>query len=101
MNLLMCTVKQEKKRIEVMLQKYKEAYAAMPKGTLSAKKSGNKVYYYLKFRDGKKVVSKYVKDTELEDMMEQLEHKKHLETMIKFLKEELAMADSVLEGKKK
>lgn len=99
MNLLMSKVRQEKQRIEYMLLKYKEEYAAMPKGTLSEKKSGNKVYYYLKFRDGKKVVSKYVKDNEMEELKEQLEKKKHMDTMIKFLKDELAMADKLLEGK--
>ena len=57
MNLIISTVLQEKRRIDYMLEKYQEALAGLPKGTLFEKKANGNTYYYLKYRDGKKVVS--------------------------------------------
>lgn len=57
MNLIISTVLQEKRRSDYMLKKYQEALAGLPKGTLSEKSVDRNTYYYLKYRDGKKVVS--------------------------------------------
>lgn len=66
MNLILHTVMQEKQRIEYMLQRYQRELDGLPKGTISEKAVGGKVYYYLKYRDGKKVVSQYVSRKEIE-----------------------------------
>ena len=99
MNMLKNTVMQERDRIEYMLNEYKRKLEGLPKGTLSAKHVGTKTYYYLKYRVGKKVVSDYVKKEEVPALSEKLEHKKHIKTMIRFLKDELAMADRLLGSK--
>lgn len=98
MNLILSTVLEEKQRIEYMLQKYAASLAELPKGTISEKKINEKTYYYLKYRDGKKVISKYVGKHEIDTLRQQIDHRKHIETMIKSLQEEKAIADRILEG---
>ena len=65
LNLILHTVKQEKQRIEYMLAKYQSELSDLPRGTIFEKTIGEKTYYYLKYRDGKKVVSQYVSKKEI------------------------------------
>lgn len=97
MNMVLTTISQEKKRIEYMLTKYKEEQDRLPKGSLSEKAVGERVYYYLKYRDGKRVVSQYISKSQIDEIRQQLEKRKHIEAMIKSLQEELAIANKVLE----
>ena len=76
MNLLLHTVMQERQRIENMLAQYEAELSLLPKGTISEKNSGGKTYYYLKYRDGKKVISKYVGRQDVEAVREQIEKRK-------------------------
>lgn len=99
MNLLLHTVMQERQRIENMLAQYEAELSLLPKGTISEKNSGGKTYYYLKYRDGKKVISKYVGRQAVEAVREQIEKRKHIEAMIRSLQDEKNIADKVLEGK--
>lgn len=98
MNLILHTVIQEKQRIEYMLQRYQRELDDLPKGTISKKIVGGKVYYYLKYRNGKKVVSQYVSRKEIETVRALVEKRRHIEAMVKSLNEEKAIADKVLEG---
>lgn len=98
MNLILHTVMQEKRRIEYMLQRYQSELDGLPKGTISEKTVGGKVYYYLKYRDGQKVVSQYVSRKEIEPVRALVEKRRHIEAMVKSLNEEKAIADKVLEG---
>ena len=86
-----------KDRIEYMLAKYKEEHGRLPKGSIFEKAAGERVYYYLTYRDGKKVVSQYVSKSQIDKIRQQLEKRKHIEAMIKSLQEELAIANKVLE----
>lgn len=99
MNLLLRTVMQERQRIENMLATYEAELSLLPRGTISEKNSGGKTYYYLKYRDGKKVVSKYIRRQDVDDMREQIKKRKHIEAMICSLQDEKDIADKVLEGK--
>lgn len=98
MNLLINTVLQEKQRIDYMLAKYQETLAKLPKGTISEKQVKGNTYYYLKYRDGKKIVSKYIGNKEIETLKQQIGKRRHIETMIKSLLEEQKLAAKILEG---
>ncbi|WP_418766167.1 hypothetical protein [Longibaculum muris] len=98
MNLIISTVMQEKQRIDYMLAKYQEALAELPKGTISEKQVKGNTYYYLKYRDGKKIVSKYIGKREIEALKQQIDRRRHIEAMIKSLLEEQKLAAKVLEG---
>ena len=99
MGFILSGVRTEKERIEYMLSKYTEELESLPKGTLTEKNVGNKTYFYLKYREGKKVVSKYILKENVDFYKESLQKRKHLESMIKMLNEELATANKILGGK--
>lgn len=97
MNLLIDTILKERKRIEYMLDKYRASSDTFPKGSLSQSTKNGQTYYYLKYREGKKVVSKYVGKNS-DNLAELIEKRKHTEAMIKSLECELKIADKALEG---
>ena len=45
---------------ERMLEKYKQAVKALPKGSLVAKKIRNGVFYYLAYREGRRIRFQYL-----------------------------------------
>lgn len=98
LNLILSTILQERARIDRMLAKYQEELGTLPKGTISEKKAGQSTYFYLKYREGKRVVSKYIPQKEVETVREQVEKRRHIETMIRSLREERAIAEKALEG---
>ena len=80
-----------------MFTKYKEEHERLPKGSISEKIVGDKTYYYLKYREGKRVVSQYISKTHIEELRMQIEKRKHIEAMMASLQEELVIANKVLE----
>ena len=101
MSLMLHTIQKEKKRIDYMLASYQKQLDELPKGSVVSKVAGKNVYYYLKYRDGKKVHTDYLgKDGEKVDAIRaSLEKRRHVETMISNLRAEQAIANKVLEGK--
>ena len=97
MNLLLNTVLREKKRIDYMIDQYEQELENLPKGTISERKAGEKTYYYLKYRESGKDVSKYIRRDSLARIREQIGRRKQIETMLKSLREERAMARRILE----
>jgi len=97
LNMILTTIQQEKQRIEYMLAKYQAEFDRLPKGSISEKKVGDKTYFYLKYRDKKKVVSRYISKAALDDIRLQVEKRKHIEAMIKSLHDELQIANRILE----
>lgn len=97
MNLIIDTIQKEKTRIEYMLERYRKIIDDLPKGTLSETNKNGQKYYYLKYREGKKVVTKYL-GKDAGEMPALIEKRKHTEAMIKSLEEELKIANKALEG---
>ena len=97
MNLIIDTILKEKSRIEYMLERYRKIIDELPKGTLSESNKNGQIYYYLKYREGKKVVSKYL-GKDVGDIPALIEKRKHTEAMIKSLENELKIAEKALEG---
>lgn len=101
MNLLIRTVQKEKERIDYMLSKYLQQLKELPKGSIMAKNVGTSTYYYLKYREGKKVYTDYLgKDGErVRNIRAELKKRRHIEAMITHLRTEQALASKVLEGR--
>ena len=78
----------EKKRIEKEL-------SPLPKGTVSKRKISHQYYYYLSFRDGKKVDNKYIGKEEPTKLIKQIEKRRHLEKELREVKKALKMLRSV------
>lgn len=96
--MILSTILQEKERIDRMLAKYQEELGTLPEGTISEKKVRQSTYFYLKYREGKKVISRYIPQKDVEVVREQVEKRRHIETMIRSLQEERAIAEKALEG---
>lgn len=60
MSILSTIIFKEEKRNESMIQKYKKELESLPKGKIMMKNINSKTYFYLCYRDGKKVISKYI-----------------------------------------
>lgn len=92
MSMLMTIISREETRNENMINEYTKELETLPKGKITPKTVNCKTYYYLYYRDGKKVVSKYVgKDEEsLIAIREGLARRSQIEEIIKKLKEEKA-----------
>ena len=90
MNVLFALLSKEENRNENMIIEYNRELKTLPKGSIKSKKVKNKVYYYLTFRDGNKVITNYIgKDEEsLLSIREQLARRKQVEEILKKLKEE-------------
>lgn len=98
MNLIINTVMQEKQRIDYMIEKYNEALLTLPKGSLSERRVGTKTYYYLKYREDGKVVSKYIPADRADEIRDAIERRRHTETMLASLKKEKELAEKILGG---
>ena len=97
MSLIVDMLLKEKVRIEYMLEKYCAMLNELPRGTLSERRKNNRTYFYLKYREGKKVITKYL-GKECGNFFELIEKRKHVEAMIKSLKKELKIVERALEG---
>ena len=82
-------LEEEKERNLERQEAYKEEIDQLPKGSLVIREVGNKKYYYLYYRCGYKMKSKYLKvGTDIEEIKEQIAKRKHYEGLIKRLKKE-------------
>ena len=90
MSIISTLLIKEKNRNEKMIIEYTRELNILPKGTIKEKKVKDKIYYYLLFRDGDKVITKYLGKNEesLYLIKEQLARRKQLERMLQKLKEE-------------
>lgn len=88
----MAVISREETRNEKMITEYTKELETLPKGKITPKTVNGKTYYYLYYRDGKKVVSKYIgkEEESLTAVREQLTRRSQIEEMIKKLKEEKA-----------
>ena len=90
MSIISTLLIKEKNRNEKMIIEYTRELNILPKGTIKEKKVKDKSYYYLLFREGDKVVTRYLGKNEeaLILIKEQLARRKQLERMLQKLKEE-------------
>lgn len=82
MNLIIYTILKEKTRIEYMLKRYRRIIDELPKGSLSKSNKNGRKYYYLKYRERKKVITKHL-GKDAGNILALIEKRKHTEAMIK------------------
>ena len=71
---------------EVLLEEYErslrisraleEEIASLPKGSIQIKHINGREYHYLQFREGKKIVSRYVADAEVDALRESIRRRR-------------------------
>jgi hypothetical protein len=90
----------ELRRCEEMLDSLRKAESKLPKGVLSSRKRQYKKkaysYYYLKYRDGAKVVNKHIANEKVQEIAEKLEQRKKYLKEIKAYEKKIAYLKRVL-----
>src|SRR5665647_1623884 len=72
---------------------YEERLKDLPKGMLYERRRGDKVYYYLKYRDGEgKRVDEYVKGDQVDAVRRQVDKRKEYIKTIRGLQEDIKIA---------
>lgn len=95
-------VASEEKKIRVLKEEYEKQLLTLPKGSIRTRKRGERIYYYLSYRDGGKVVTDYVgkEEEKISELRELLEKRKHIEGILRRINYELDVAQKVLEEEK-
>lgn len=99
MSYISAAIKREAVKMSALRSLYEKQLASLPKGSIRVKERNGKQYFYLSYRHGQKVVTDYVGNDEskLASLKEQLDHRKHIETVIKGLDTELRLMNKALE----
>lgn len=86
----------EGKRNRHMRTLYEEQLSTLPRGSLFVREINGIKYCYLRYRDGKKVVTKYAgKYDNYEIIMKQIEERTQIEAMIKILDAEYSKIEKM------
>lgn len=98
--LIKSIIYEEQKRNAEMIETYRSELKNLKKGNLSIKKVGNNEYYYLKYRNDKKIITDYIgKDKEkIAQIEEQIKRRKHYKNMLSALIKEQKIISKILEG---
>ena len=83
MSILDDVLYEEYERGKRILEAYRKEYNSLPVGYISYKRIGNRKYPYLQHRVGEKIVSDYVKQKDLEELIAKLNRRKKLSAAIK------------------
>lgn len=86
--LLKSVFQDELERTNRLILRYEAEMNELPKGSLYRRKIGNQEYCYLNYREGNKVVSKFLGNTETfstEELAQKLKKRKKLSVLLKKL----------------
>ena len=67
-------------RLSVLIE---EELASLPKGSVRVRSIKGHEYYYLNYREGEKVRSDYISQSEVDDVRQKIERRKQLKTALK------------------
>jgi hypothetical protein len=95
----------ELKRCQEMLDSLDKSVSELPKGSISERKKRykNKVYsyYYLKYREGEKVISKHVSNREVQEILKKLAMRKKYEKEMQSYEKKIAYLNKILRAGKR
>ena len=83
MSVLDEVLEEEYSRQGRMKDRMQAEYLELPKGYISRKKINGYDCYYLQFRDGKKIISHYIKPDEFDDIQSAISRRKSLKESLK------------------
>ena len=66
-----------------LIERIEKRIAELPNGYISKKNIQGKIRYYLQWREEGKIKSKYIREEELDQLEEQIEERKRLETHLR------------------
>ena len=96
---LQAAFKDELERTQRLIARYEKEIESLPKGSVFRRKIGNQEYFYLNYRDGSKVISKFLGKTNVfnvEELQSQINKRKEYVQLVKKLKLEQKELQKVL-----
>jgi len=98
MSVLMDVLREELDRLDRQQVAYEADLQEMPKGYISKKNIRGKAVYYLQYREGSKIRSKYVSVNDLPVIEEQIKRRKQLEASLRRVEEDRQKLRKVLKA---
>lgn len=96
MSILDDVLKEEYDRLVRMKSVMSSEFDALPKGTISRKNIRGCDCYYLQYREGSKIVSKYIKKSELNELMAKIDRRKNLKKSLHDIDTEMKKIERTL-----
>lgn len=96
MSILMEVFQEELDRLNRQKVVYENSMAALPKGYISKKNIRGNMSYYLQYREGGKVVSKYIPRDSLQELEDKIARRKQLENSLRRVAEDQKRLRKVL-----
>jgi len=94
----------ELKRCQEMIDGLEKAVSNFPKGVINERRKRYKdkvySYYYLKYREGEKIVNKHIVKKGLQDILNKLELRKKYEKEIQSYKRKIAYLNKIMKAGK-
>jgi hypothetical protein len=98
-------LRDELERCQEILDSLEKSVSELPKGSISERKKHykNKVYsyYYLKYREGEKVISKHVSNRDVQEILKKLALRKKYEKEMQSYKKKIAYLNKILRAGKR
>ncbi len=88
MSILMDVLQEELDRLDWQEGVYKAELQELPRGYISKKNIRGRVSYYLQYREGEKIVSRYISSEDVPNIEVQVKRRKQLEDSIRRVKED-------------
>lgn len=86
MSILMEVLQEELDRLDRQQVAYESHLRELPRGYISKKKIRGKESYYLQYREGTKIVSKWIPAANLQEIERQVDQRKMLEASLRRVK---------------
>ena len=92
MSIIKDILKDEKERLILLRNQIEEQISSLPKGSLSKKRRNNRYFYYLAYREGRKVIFKYVgkeNSSQVISLDEDIQKRRKFEKRLRDIKRDL------------
>lgn len=99
MSVINDVIQEEYNRLNQLVEFYNQKIAAFPKGSISCRRRRDRIYYYLAYRDHKKVISEYLgkEDSDkYKEVSQMVTQRLRYEKKLKESKESLKQAERLL-----
>lgn len=95
-------LKEELERLREAEKSYRKEIGALPKGSIQRKRIKGKVYLYLAFREGKKVVSRYLgpPSQDLEKLSGEIERRRKQQQMLRDVQRNMIRIQRMVYGRR-
>jgi hypothetical protein len=95
----------ELKRCQEMLDSLENFLSGLPKGVVSKRKKRYKdreySYFYLKYREGEKVINKHIPNKDVQELLKKLDLRKKYEKEVRSYKKKIEYLSRILAGGKR